>query len=128
MAPALDLGSLVIVEPVDPRALAVGEIVSLRAAPGTGVFTHRIVRIVERDGAVWIETKGDANASADPSILPATAVLGRVVLAVPYAGYLIALGSRPSGLVLIAAVGLLLITLGWVLDSGRRADPTPVAA
>ena len=39
---------------------------------GAAIFTHRIVRIAERAGAIWIETKGDANATADPSLTPAT--------------------------------------------------------
>jgi len=123
MAPAIATGSAIVVEPVDPAALAIGDVVSLRSGPTRAIFTHRIVRLVEHDGALWIETKGDANATPDPSILPASDVLGRVALAVPFVGYLIALVSSPSGIVLIAAIGLLLLVSAWILDPKRSADP-----
>jgi hypothetical protein len=81
------------------------------------VFTHRITRIVERDDGTWIETKGDANAYADPSITPIGAVIGRVGVAIPYAGYGIALLSSVQGVVMVLSTGLLLIVLGWWIDS-----------
>ena len=124
MAPALAVGSVVIVEPVDPGALSVGDVVSVRSGPTRAIFTHRITRVVQRDGAVWIETKGDANAAPDPSILPATDVIGRVVTSAPYIGYLMALASRPSGVILILAVGLLLLVSAWILDPKRAANLT----
>jgi signal peptidase len=128
MAPALQVGSVIVVEPVNPRVLAVGDLVSLKSGPGKAIFTHRVVRLVQREGGLWLETKGDANPAADPSILPASDVLGRVVVAVPYVGYLVALASRPSGIVLIMALGLLLLTAGWILDPRRPVDLTPVPA
>ena len=50
MAPAIGVGSVVIVDPVDPTDLAVGDVVSVREAPDRTTYTHRITRIVERDG------------------------------------------------------------------------------
>lgn len=128
MTPALQMGSAIVVEPVDPGVLAVGDVVSLKSGPGKAIFTHRVVRLVQREGGLWLETKGDANPAADPSILPASDVLGRVVVAVPYAGYLVALGSSPSGVVLIVALALLLLTAGWILGPERPADLTQVPA
>jgi signal peptidase I len=128
MAPALPVGSAIVIEPVDPAALMVGDVVSLKSGAARATFTHRIVRIVERQGGLWLETKGDANAAPDPSIVPASDVLGRVAIALPYAGYLIALTSRPSGMVLILAVGLFLLTASWILDPARRASSTPAPA
>ena len=122
MAPTIATGSAIVIEPVDAAALAVGDVVSIRSGPIRAVFTHRIIRLVERDGALWLETKGDANASADPSILPASDVLGRVVAVAPYLGYAIVLGSTTSGLILIVAVGLLLLTCAWILDPKRSGD------
>lgn len=123
MAPGLPVGSAVIVQPVEPSALAVGDVVTIKSGPSRAIFTHRIVRLIQRDGALWVETKGDANAAPDPTILPATDVLGRVTVAVPYVGYLVALGTHPSGMVLLVAVGLLLLAIGWILDPKRTIDP-----
>lgn len=89
MEPTLPLGSAVVAAPVAASDLAVGDIVSLRVGEHHTVFTHRIIRLVERDGAVWIATEGDANTAPDPSLVPATDVIGRVSLSIPLAGYLI---------------------------------------
>jgi signal peptidase I len=123
MAPALPVGSAIVVEPVDPATLVVGDVVSVRSGPASAIFTHRIIRIVQREEFQWLETKGDANGSADPSIVPATNVLGRVSIVIPYAGYLVALGSQPSGMVLVLSVGLLLLIVAWLLDPKRSMDP-----
>jgi signal peptidase I len=129
MAPAIGRGWAVVVEPVDPGAIAVGDIVSLRSGPAQAIFTHRVIRVIDRDGAVWIATKGDANAAADPSTTPATAVIGRVTLALPAIGYLIAVQSTPVGIVFVVSLGLLLLLAGGMLEApgGRRRvrDPGP---
>ncbi|MEO5884183.1 MAG: signal peptidase I [Candidatus Limnocylindrales bacterium] len=117
MVPAIGVGSAVVLETVPASALAVGDVVSLRSGPARAVFTHRIVRIAEQDGEIWLETRGDANDAPDPSITPATAVIGRVTTSLPYAGYLIALLSTVPGLVLVLSTGGLLLALGWWLDA-----------
>ena len=129
MDPTIPLGSAVIIEPVDAASLAVGDVVSLRSGAGHAVFTHRIVRTAAKDGAVWIETKGDANAAPDPSISPASDVLGRVTVSIPYAGFLVALLSIPSGVLAVIALGLLLLMLGWSLDQADevRSDASSEA-
>lgn len=121
MTPAIGLGDAIILDQVEPTSLAVGDVVSLRNGPTQAVYTHRIIRVAERDGEIWFETKGDANDSADPAITPASAVIGRVSHVVPEAGYLLALLSIPVGVVFMLATGGLLITLGWCLD-GIDAD------
>ncbi len=121
MVPALDIGTAVVVEPVEPGSLRVGDIVSLRSGPQQAIFTHRITRLVERDGAVWIETKGDANAQIDPSITPASDVVGRVTIAVPKLGYLIALLSAPVGILFVISLGSLLLFAGWILEAPGAA-------
>lgn len=121
MSPTMGLGDAIVLEQVEPDRLVVGDVVSLRTGPSRAVYTHRIVRVAERDGQIWIETKGDANGLADPSITPASAVVGRVTGVVPVAGFLLALLSVPVGVVFVLATGALLIALGWCLD-GIEAD------
>jgi signal peptidase len=139
MEPAIHLGSAIVVEPVDPRSLAVGDVVSLRSGPERAIFSHRIIRVVVRDGTVWIETKGDANATADPSLTPASQVIGRASATIPWAGYLIALLSSLHGIVFVVSAGLVLIVAAslveGVVPTGRRyshpsrqAEPAPRTA
>lgn len=120
------IGAAVVAVPVPPGDLAVGDIVSMRIGPQHAVFTHRIVRTVFREGGVWLETKGDANADADPSLVPATAVIGRVQVIVPLAGYLIALLSTASGVAFLLGLGAVLIAMAWILEpielDGEDAD------
>ena len=117
MVPTISLGSAVVVEPVAATDLRVGDVVSLRSGDKGAIFTHRIVRIAAGDDGVWIETKGDANASADPSLTPASGVIGRVALAFPVAGYAIALLSTLSGVIFVISLGLILFLAGEVVRS-----------
>jgi signal peptidase I len=136
MEPTISLGSAIVVEPVDPRSLAVGDVVSLRSGPNRAIFTHRIIRLVVRDGTVWIETKGDANATADPSLTPASQVIGRASVTIPGAGYLIALLSSLHGIVFVVSLGLVLIVAASMVETvapvrrrqtGVQRQPEPVS-
>lgn len=122
MDPTIPLGAAVVVEPVAERDLAVGDIVSLRSGAQHAVFTHRIIRLADRDGETWIETQGDSNPAPDPSLSPAGAVIGRVAVSIPYAGYLVALLSIPSGVLFIVSFGLVLLMSAWALDRDPLED------
>jgi len=125
MEPAISRGAAIIVEPVAAGSLAVGDVVSLRVGPEQAIFTHRIVRIVDRPDGVWIETQGDANATPDASIIPASSVIGRVALAVPGLGYVIAALSTTAGFGLVAGLAGILLTLIWALESAASPRSRP---
>ena len=118
MEPALPIGAAVIVEPVPPTDIRVGDVVSLRSGTNLqSIFTHRVTRIVPLEGTIWVETKGDANADVDPSITSTEHVIGRVSATVPYAGFLLALLSVPSGVLFVVLLAAVLLTLVWLLES-----------
>ena len=83
MEPAIGVGSAIIVAPVAAADLHVGDVVSLRAGDDRSLFTHRIVRIVDQPDGRWVQTKGDANDTPDPTLTHASAIEGRVQLADP---------------------------------------------
>jgi signal peptidase len=130
MEPAVHQGSAIVVEPVDPGKLRVGDLVTMRVGPERAVFTHRIVRLVERPDGLWLETKGDANAAPDPVLVPASAVIGRVALTISAIGYVIAALSTSSGLLLAGGLAGVLLALVLLLEgaesgaSSRRRSPT----
>jgi signal peptidase len=131
MVPAVPVGAAVALDAADPATLRVGDVVTLQTGPDRSIFTHRIIRIVDREDGRWIETKGDANPHADPSLTPVASILGRVGLTVPYAGYLLTLVSTIQGIVLLVSSGLALMLLGWWLDdqaSDRRRRATRALA
>jgi signal peptidase I len=135
MEPALPIGTAVVVDPVIPSNIHVGDVVSLRSGANLkSIFTHRVTRIVPRDDAIWIETKGDANKDIDPAITSTEHVIGRVSMAIPYAGFLLALLSAPSGILFVVCLAIALLLLVWLLESfevdtvaARAPTPSPPA-
>jgi signal peptidase I len=127
MEPAIPLGSTVVITPVTPADLVIGDVVSLQIDPSKATFTHRIVDVVDRPDGRWIRTKGDANADPDPTLVPASAVLGRVDLTVPLVGYLIVLLSAPIGVLFVLGLGATLLAIAWLLES-LELEGLPLAA
>ena len=131
MEPEIHLGAAVVIESVAPEQIAVGDVVSLRSGEGLkSIFTHRVTRVLTRPDGIWIETKGDANKTLDASITPAANVIGRVVVNVPYGGYLLKLLSVPSGVALILCLAGLLVTCTWLVETAeieRRRWPRPAS-
>jgi hypothetical protein len=76
-----------------------------------------VTRTVEREGGLWLETKGDANAEADPVIVPANWVVGRVAWAVPFGGYLLRLLAVPSGMLAMLCLAVTLIVAIALLEA-----------
>ncbi len=135
MEPTIPLGSLIVTERVTPSVLQVGNVVSLEVGARHEVFTHRITRLVTHDGDPWIQTKGDANAAPDPSIVAASAVTGRVSLIIPGLGYVVRMLSTISGVTFLVTLGLLTLLGAWLLEileddqrASRVARRHPVAA
>jgi len=124
MTPAIPLGAAVVIEPVDAASLNRGDVVSMRITEANATFTHRIVDIVDRPDGRWIQTKGDANATPDPTLVPASAVIGRVEVALPLMGYLIALLSQPVGVLFVIGLAATLLAMAWLLES---LEPAPIA-
>ena len=116
MEPSIRLGSVAIDQSVTAADLAVGDVVSLRVGPKQVIFTHRVTRLVPRDDGLWIETKGDNNATIDPSIVPATDVIGRVQVVIPLFGFLIQVLSTASGLALLFMSGAVLLGFAFALE------------
>jgi signal peptidase len=132
MEPAVPLGSAVIIRPVDASALSVGDIVSLKAGPQNTLYTHRIVAVIDRPDGRWVQTKGDANADQDPTLVHANAIVGRTEMVIPLAGYLIVLLSIPAGVLFLIGLAASLLAGAWLLESLEpewvvkgRARPLP---
>lgn len=117
MEPAIGIGAAVVVHPAEPAALAVGDVVSMQVGPDRATYTHRIIAVVDRPDGRWIRTRGDANPSPDPTLVPASAVIGRVELVVPLIGYLLALLSLPTGVMFVLGLAATLLAIAWLLES-----------
>jgi signal peptidase len=117
MEPAIPLGAVVIAAPVTDEDLAVGDVVSVQVGEQHAIFTHRITRLVDRDGDLWLQTKGDANEDPDPSIIPASSVIGRADVVLRYAGYAVQLLGSGQGVLFLLAFGVFTLAGAWLLES-----------
>lgn len=103
MEPTLPAGSMVVARAQEDYG--VGDIISFRL--GDAVVTHQIIEKT----AEGYRTAGVANNTPDDGTVPGEAVLGRVVLCLPWAGTALMLLREPIGILLLAAGGALLILL-----------------
>lgn len=111
MEPALPLGGVVFIRPVEPANITVGDIIAYRS--GKALITHRVVEvIISGGGEPSFVTKGDANQDPDLSAVLATNVVGHVIFDVPYLGYMAAFIKTKLGFILTILVpGLAIIAL-----------------
>ena len=88
MEPTVHKGSLVIDEAVASSALKLGDEITFEKYGQ--MVTHRVVGIDGTPDALLFTTKGDANAVADPEPVAFPGQVGRVKLAVPAIGFVVA--------------------------------------
>ena len=113
MEPELMVGDMIVTRPVVPSEVAVGDIIMFHAPTGTAVsiISHRVIGI-QTNSPLSFQTKGDANASADPFVTPGRDVIGQFSSRIPHLGYtVIFLKTLPGLLVSLFAPGLVIIWL-----------------
>ena len=110
MEPLLPVGSLAVLEPVDPAEVAVGQVITFTdPADGDRLVTHRVVEVREDQDGLRFTTQGDANTGADPLPVRADDLRGHLASHVPHLGVAIdAIQSPAAPFVLIGlpALGL----------------------
>jgi signal peptidase I len=112
MRPTLPPGTMVIVKPAAPSAIAAGNVITYQIKSGDPtVVTHR-VKAVGYDGLgqVRFKTQGDANDAMDKNWVLPEQIRGKEWYAIPYLGHVAFWvdGSARSlvlGLVIVALIG-----------------------
>jgi signal peptidase len=129
MTPTYVAGETITVStPRDPSALSVGDVITFRALGSGVVVTHRIVDVIERDSldGVHYQTRGDANDSADPDLVPAANVIALVNGSLPAWQRVAVDLQTPMGRFLVYGALFLVIALGEIADVvrlWRRPEP-----
>jgi len=109
MEPELKVGSVVVTRPVEPEEIRAGDIITFYSPLSERLTSHRVVA-VEQTSAFHFLTKGDANGDADPVVVPAQNVVGKVCLHIPYFGYVTQFVKTPLGFLLTICIpGLVVI-------------------
>lgn len=110
MNPTIPPGALVGVRPVSPEQVGTGDIITFHRNGSAELVTHRVTSIIYAAKGMEIHTKGDANVSQDPGVIPAEALVGRAEFAVPHVGYAVNRIATPWGAGAAAAlVGTVLL-------------------
>lgn len=126
MAPAIPLGSLLVVSAAQPSALTVGDVITYQLPDR--VVTHRVVAIEESATGRLFTTKGDANAAVDGERIRLPESVGLVRSQLPFLGYLVVYAQAywRFGGVVVAALVFLFACAQLVLGRGaRETRPAP---
>ena len=102
MEPAYHTGSVLVVDRKQKKEVQVGDTIAFEA--GDTYIAHRIVR-KEKQGYV---TKGDANVTVDPWIIATNNVKGKVIMSIPFLGYVFKFLSGTAGIIIAASLVILL--------------------
>jgi signal peptidase len=124
MEPDFPPGTLVVVRPVAPEDVAVGDVITFQLVSGRPeVATHRVIAVTESpDGGPEFVTKGDANPKPDDVVVVPAQVRGELWYAVPHVGRanLLAVAGGREVLTVLVATGL--VAYAGVMVVGSRRD------
>jgi len=90
MEPNYPPGTLVIVQPVDPQDVRIGDAITYQIESGKdAVVTHRVISVTSSsDGSVTWTTQGDNNDAPDAAEVIPDQLRGKVWYSGPWIGYL----------------------------------------
>ena len=88
-----------------PEGIKEGDIITYwGVGEGKELVSHRVVGVNEAEGDISFTTKGDANEVVDPYPVPGKNLVGKVVLAVPYLGYVMEYARTKQGLMVLVVI------------------------
>lgn len=125
MSPRFNVGDVVISAPT-PAVLHAGDIVTFGGTATHAPTTHRVHAMKVQPDGLYLQTKGDANATPDPNPVAASTVSGVMVGTLPRLGFWLAFYGSTVGKLLVLGTPLVLILIAQVasLWGGRRRDDT----
>jgi signal peptidase len=112
MAPSIRSEDGVVLRPVEPDQVSVGEIVAFPDPLEPGMYLlHRVIEIREVEREEYAVTKGDNNPVPDPFMVPVEDVEGEVLWRLPKAGLYLDYLRSPRGFVTVVLLPTLLLVL-----------------
>jgi signal peptidase len=102
MEPAIQTGGLVVVKPTENYQE--GDVVTFFGEDSYETVTHRITSVQLVEGEPRYVTKGDANENEDREKISREQIIGKVILDLPYLGYVVNFAKTPIGFALIVIV------------------------
>jgi len=108
MEPYIKTGGIVVIKP--STTYEVNDVITFGADTKTQIpTTHRIVAKEVIGGSQVFTTKGDANDTEDSETTEFDEIRGKVILTIPYLGYVLDFAKQPIGFGLLVGIPALLI-------------------
>jgi len=126
MEPTIMTGAAVVIVAED--SYQVGDVVTFRSEGMNIPTTHRIIASEEVDGKTVFVTKGDANEEADTAPLLASSIIGKVLIDIPYIGFIFDFARQPLGFGLLIGIPALIIIVDEVEKIYRELRRRPARA
>ena len=102
MQPTLHAGDIIITQETPIQTLHINDIITYRSPENTkNLVTHRIVNIINDNHVLTFQTKGDANKDPDHYVVASDRIVGRMILIIPYAGYIAQISHSFIGYILL---------------------------
>jgi signal peptidase I len=123
MLPTFGPGDAVVVRPGGVGDIGAGDVITFRAPGAHGMTTHRVISVRVINGTRWFQTKGDANPTTDPNLVPADAVYGSQKLALPNLGRFLYLALTPKGKLILLGLPISFLAaqeMAFLLRERRR--------
>ena len=115
MSPQLEAGDLLITKKTAVASINVSDVISYKSPTNTMV-THRVIDIVNQNGELFFQTKGDANNIEDQALVSSDQLVGSLTFNIPKAGYVMNFLKTPLGLISIIAVIFIFLTFGFLKE------------
>ena len=119
MEPQYPTGSVIYVKTIKSEELKVGDVITFKLTQQI-TATHRIIEIVPNEknkDFIYFRTKGDANKTADASLVAETDIIGKPVFKIRYLGFIANFIQRPAGRCVTVAFALILIILVYITEA-----------
>jgi signal peptidase len=125
MVPTFRPGDAVIVRPGEVSGIKPGNVITFRAPGAHGMTTHRVLSIKIIKGTEWFQTKGDANPTSDPNLVPADAVYGIQKVTLPGMGRFLYFALTPRGKLVLLGLPICFLAaqeIGYLMRTARRRN------
>ncbi len=111
MSPDIKGGDLIICKKIDAKDVTVDMVISFYdpAGNGTSVVTHKVIEVIDENGALFFRTKGINNNDADKKLVPAKNVIAEYTgIHFGYVGYVAIFMQSTEGLLICIILPIIL--------------------
>jgi signal peptidase I len=125
MEPAIGKGSIVLVNKIDEYPI--NSVVSYISTDHDNlVITHRIVAVEHLENGIAYQTRGDSNDKKDPGKITSGDIVGKVILDIPFLGFITNFARTQVGLILLIVIPSTIIIYNELLKIKRELKRTRI--